>query len=85
MALKRLLTTEMIDLSNPWVTKGNELAPDHRVDPRGGAAPRAASRRRTRRWWRPCLPSVTKRWRIVEEAARVDARHDGLVNGIHRC
>jgi hypothetical protein len=82
MALKRLTTAEMVQISGPWTTNGSPVRKVIQSIPElAGVLPKLDAAHKQLHAARPAEedPRVGE---IVLEAAEVDARHDAVVRGV---
>ena len=83
MALKRLTTEEMVQLSGPWVTAGTDARKAILAVPEmAGVLPKVEAAHQALHAAQPGTddPRLAK---LQEEAAEEDVQHDTLVRGIH--
>ncbi len=84
MALKRLTTAEMVQISGPWTTNGSPARKTIQAVPEtAGVLPRIDVAHKQLHAVRP-REDDPRVGAIVAEAAEIDARHDALVRGTDR-
>ena len=82
MALKRLSTAEMVQISGPWVTNGTPARKGLQAFPECvGILPRVEEAHKQLHGARPGQGDA-RAAEISAEAAEVDARHDAVVRGV---
>lgn len=83
MALKRLSTEEMVQLSGPWVTEGTEARDAILAVPEmAGVLPKVEAAHGALHGVQPTAEDP-RLARLQEEAAEEDVQHDTLVRGMH--
>ena len=84
MALKRLTTAEMVQISSPWTTNGSTARRAMQSVPElAGVLPRVDAAHKQLHAVRP-VQNDPRAAEITAEAAEIDARHDAVVRGVDR-
>ena len=84
MALKRLTTAEMVQISGPWTTNGSAAREAIQSIPElAGILPRIDAAQKQLHAARP-VPDDPRAAGLAREAAEIDARHDAVVRGVDR-
>ena len=84
MALKRLTTAEMVQISAPWTTTGSPARKAIQSIPElAGILPKIDAAHKQLHAARPAQDDP-RAAEIVREAAEIDARHDAVVRGVDR-